>query len=226
MWCTEQWALWFHKWWGVVKSWSQRAGSQQQWGLLRQDHYSDHCCLGRKCSSRDSGHLSQLGLALVKTMVIVVKSANIHSGEALLGSTALLFQVEWNHSEGSLSLSVKLLWTGDGVIQVKCFLCFIMWPSLVFSFVVFLLLLCYNTELSQSYFHNFAVVYFCGGDKHWDLLGLHLADITLIKFFYWNIFIKPRIGDRWKKRERKRLWLVQDLLFLWQGNRDKLFWSL
>lgn len=65
-------------------------------------------------------------------------------------------------------------------MQVKCFLCFSMQPSLVLSSTVFLLLLCCSPELSLSYFHQVIVVYllFLWGNEYGELLAFHLAYIT------------------------------------------------
>lgn len=69
--------------------------------------------LGRRCSSRNSERLRQLGSALEKIGQILGSkgSANLHSGEASWGSSVLPFLVERNFSVG-IPPGTELPWTG------------------------------------------------------------------------------------------------------------------
>lgn len=89
----------------------------------------------------------------------VAKAANMHSREVFWGSPALLFPVVWGDPHPLRRSFLELSCSGpeNRMTQVKCFLCFSMWPSPIF-------------ELSRVSFCFFITVQ----NFLWDILFVYL----------------------------------------------------
>lgn len=74
--------------------------------------------------------------------------------------------------------AAELLRTGEGAALLEGFLNVSCSHPWVLSSARFLLLLCHSPRLSQSYFCQFVVIYFCERNGHWDVLAFHLVDVT------------------------------------------------